>query len=281
MNESNLIETTDETFELDVLERSRSVPVVVDFWADWCQPCRALAPLLEQMAEEFAGRVMVAKANTDQCQQAATEFGVSGIPALFGVIDGAIIDGLQGAVSETVLRMFFRRIVAADEFQAAKRMEDSDPAAALKIYQQMLDDDPEDLPAKIGVGRASLASGDVAAATKILEELESRGFLDPDAEQLKSRLTLAAEVPAGDLQELQQQLVADPGNVSLKIEVARKQAAAGNFQTALDLALEVVESTKGDERDHARLLMIDIFRSLPDDSPLTGEYRRKLASALY
>ncbi len=281
MNNPTLIETTDATFELDVLERSRTVPVVVDFWADWCQPCRMLAPILEKLAEEFAGSVIVAKANTDDCQQAASEFGVSGIPALFGVVDGTIVDALQGAVSEEVLRVFFRRMVSAAEFRTAMQIEDTDPAAALATYDKMLEDDPENLPAKIGRGRASLAAGDVATATQILDELEARGFLEPEAEQLKSRLSLAASVPAGDLQELEKQLAADPSNSPLKIEVARKQAAAGSFQAALDLALEVVEATHGDDRDQARLLMIDIFRTLPDDSPLTGEYRRKLASALY
>ncbi|QDV69464.1 Thioredoxin C-2 [Rosistilla carotiformis] len=281
MNKSNLIETTDRTFEIDVLERSQTVPVVIDFWADWCQPCRALAPLLEQMAEEFAGDVAVVKANTDHCQQAATEFSVSGIPAIFGVVEGAIVDGLQGVVSEEVLRVFFRRMVSAGEFVAAKRTEDSNPAAALATYQKMLAEDPENVPAKIGLGRASLAAGDVSTATQVLDDLESRGFLEPEAEQLKSRLSLAAALPTGDLGEMEAQLAADPNNPELKIEVARMQAAAGNFQTALDLALAVVESTQGDRRDPARLLMIDIFRTLPDDSPLTGEYRRKLASALY
>lgn len=281
MNKSTITETTDKTFELDVLERSKLLPVVVDFWADWCQPCRMLAPLLTQMADEFADQVAVVKADTEKCQQAAGEFSVAGIPALFGVVDGAIVDGLQGVVSEEELRTFFGRIVTAFQFNEARMIEQDDPAAAMKTYQKMLGDDPGNVPAQIGMGRASLAAGDVETAKKILEELESRGYLEPEAEQLKSRLSLASAVPTGDLKQLEKQLADAPNDVALKLEIARIQAASNQFQPALDLALDVVANTAGEPRDRARLLMIDIFRTLPDDSPLTSEYRRKLASVLY
>ncbi|MEZ6089776.1 MAG: tetratricopeptide repeat protein [Pirellulaceae bacterium] len=281
MNEATIIETSDGTFELDVLERSQLQPVVVDFWAEWCQPCRMIAPVLEKIAAEFAGRVTVVKANTDHCQAAASNFGVSGIPAIFGVLDQQVVDALQGAVSEEMLRLFFRRLVAAGEIQSAQAAEEESPQRAIELYRQMLTEDEENVHAKIGLGRCLLSLGDIDAAREILESLESRGYLETEAEQLKSKLALLTDIPSQDIDQLRSQVQQQPRDLDLKIELARSLAAKQDYAEALELALEVVVADSGSKREESRLLMIDIFRALPDDSPLTSDYRKQLAMALY
>ena len=276
-----VFDTSDDKFELDVIERSRLGPVVVDFWAEWCAPCRMIAPLLEQLAEEFDSRVTVVKANTDHCQAAAGQFGVSGIPALFGVVGGEVVDGLQGAVDESTLRSFFVKLVAAGALAEARQIEESDTTSALEIYRKLTDEFPEIVEAKIGLGRVSLAQGDRATAQQVIEELESRGFMEPEAEQLRSRLSLSADDTGGDLTQMIADSDADPDDLELGLQLARALAAAGEHESALQRSLSIIERQKAGPGESARELMVDIFRALPEDSQLTRDYRRKLTMLLY
>ena len=276
-----VFDTSDDKFELDVIERSRLGPVVVDFWAEWCAPCRMIAPLLEQLAEEFDSRVTVVKANTDHCQAAAGQFGVSGIPALFGVVGGEVVDGLQGAVDESTLRSFFVKLVAAGALAEARQIEESDTTSALEIYRKLTDEFPEIVEAKIGLGRVSLAQGDRATAQQVIEELESRGFMEPEAEQLRSRLSLSADDTGGDLTQMIADSDADPDDLELGLQLARALAAAGEHESALQRSLSIIERQKTGPGESARELMVDIFRALPEDSQLTRDYRRKLTMLLY
>lgn len=281
----HVIETTAERFEADVLERSKSVPVVVDFWAAWCQPCRMLGPLLERAAEQAAGQFVLVKADVDQLPQHAAAFGVQGIPAVFAVRDGKVVDSFAGLLTEPQLAAWLKAIVPSEAQRLVKEaaaLEATDASTALAKYRQAAELDARLPDAQIGAARMLLATGHPEDARKVIEQLEARGFLEPDAQRLKAQLDMSAHrVSEGDLAGLRQQAAASPKDSALKLQLAEALLAAGQFDEGLALCLEIVAADRGPLRDKARQAMLDAFRILGDDQELTRDMRRKLAMALY
>ncbi len=280
-----VIETTAERFNADVLERSKSVPVVVDFWAAWCQPCRRLAPLLEKAAEEMAGQFVLVKADVDQLPQHAAAFRVEGIPAVFAVRDGNVVDSFTGLLTESQLRDWLRGIMPSDAellLRDAAGLEASDPAAAETKYRKAIELDSKLFEAQIGLARALSAQEKSDEASQILAKLEERGFLEPAAQKLKAELQLqASRLSEGELAALKAKVAANDNDTAAKLALAEALLAAGEYSEGLELALDVVERERGPARDKARLAMLDAFRVLGDEAELTRKFRRKLASALY
>jgi putative thioredoxin len=280
-----IVETTDATFETDVLERSRAVPVVVDFWAEWCGPCRLLKPVLEKLAHEHAGAFVLVKANTDQAQRLAAEFGVRSIPAVFGVRDGQVVDSFVGALPEPAVRAWVERLLptpAEIAVTAAHALEATDPEAAAEAYRKALQLAGDHAPAQIGLARTLLQLGRDDEARSLIAELDRRGFLEPEAEKVKAELELRrAARQSGGVDAAQAALAADPGNADLKLKLADALAVARRFDEALALCLELVEQGAKDSAEAARKSMLNIFQLLPDDSELVADYRRRLAAALF
>lgn len=277
---SNVISTTAETFENDVWETSKKVPVVVDFWAPWCQPCRMLGPLLEKAVEAFQGRVLLVKANTDELPEAAAAFGVQGIPAVFAVWQGAIIASFVGLLPEDRLREWLQRVVTDVELHQARQAEESDRQQARQIYRRLRAEQPKLAEAAIGLARLALQEDDYATAQQLLDELLQRGYLEPEAEKIRAALELHAK-QQWDVDALRRHAQQNPTDSAAQIRLAEALAAHEQYAEALQILLSVVEREHGALRDQARQAMLTIFRALPDDSPLTAEYRRRLAAALY
>jgi putative thioredoxin len=282
---SHVIETTAEAFNADVLERSKSVPVVVDFWAAWCQPCRMLAPLLTKMAEEMAGQFVLVKADVDQMPQQAAAFRVEGIPAVFAVRDGNVVDSFTGLLTESQLREWLRGIMPSDaEILArdAAALEASDSAAAAEKYRKAIELDSQLYHAQIGLARVLAAADKPDEAMQVLERLEDRGFLEPAAQRIKAELQLrSGRVSTSELDELRKQVADNANDAAARLKLAEALLAAGQYAEGLPLCLDVVARERGPARDTARLAMLDAFRILGDEAELTREFRRKLASALY
>jgi putative thioredoxin len=281
---SFVIEATTQNFEQEVIERSGSVPVVVDFWAAWCNPCRMLGPVLEKLAQEYDGKFVLAKVDTERDPELAGQFGVRSIPAVFAFRDGNAVDAFVGVQPESVIRTWLDRLLPAPaEVIAgeASLLERTDPQAAEAMYNTALMLD-SDLPAaQIGLTRIALEQGRFEDAQARIAGLERRGFLEPEAERVKAELTLRSQArQAGSVESVRAALAASPDDRNLKFQLAEALAAAGQYEAALELCLELVERDRKGIREQARRTMVAIFQLLPPDSELVAEYQRQLSVAL-
>jgi putative thioredoxin len=281
-----VVEVTSLNFQQDVIERSRTVPVVVDFWATWCAPCRTLGPVLEKLAWEYDGRFVLARVESDREPELALQFGVRSIPAVFGIRDGKPVDAFIGVQPESAIRTWLERLLPtpAETIAAeASELEMADPAAAEAKYNAALSLDGDLPAAQIGLARIALEQGRLDLARARIAALERRGFLEPEAEKIKAELTLrlqAQQAGGITLEAARAALSASPDDPNLKFQLAEALAAAGNFADALALCLELVEHGGNEIGQKARQTMIAIFQLLPADSDLLTEYQRQLSLVL-
>ena len=281
----NVVDVTAESFEAGVIERSRSVTVVVDFWATWCAPCRTLGPVLEKLAGEFVGRFVLARANTEEVPEAAAQFGVRSIPAVYAVRDGRVVDSFVGDAPESAVRAWISGVLPTPAEEAlgdALKLEPENPGAAEARFRDALALEANNPTARTGLARVLLKQGKAGEARTLLASLEARGFLEPEAEALKAELTLRERGEgSGGVDPARAALAQAPGDPALRLTLAGALAASGGYAEALELALGLVEEHRKDVSPDAKQLMLDVFRLLPADSDLTAEYRRKLSAALY
>jgi putative thioredoxin len=284
-DEKGIIDTTDETFEQDVIERSKEIPVVVDFWAEWCQPCRLLSPALEKLVTDFAGKFVLVKANTDQTQAAARQFRIQSIPAVYGFRDGKLVDLFVGLLPEHQVKLWLERLLPTEADQRAAeagKIAQIDPQGAERKYREALDLDADLAKAKTGLAALLLSQGRLDECRELLEELERRGFLEPAAERIKADLELHSKArEAGGVDECWAAVEANPDKPDLKLKLVEALAAVGQYEEALETGLQLVRDHRQQFGEPARKIMVDIFQLLPNDSELTSTYRRKLAAALY
>jgi putative thioredoxin len=275
-----VVSTNNDTFQADVFDQSRNAVVVVDFWAPWCAPCRALGPILERLAEQYGGRVVLVKANTDEVPEAAAQFNVQGIPAVFAVSGGEVLDGFTGAMPEPQIRVWLDRMLTAHCLGDARDAEASDPVAAEQMYRRLVAENPKITDAHIGLARVLLAQERFDESREVINELERRGFLEPEAQKIKAALDLGQNSSEG-LAEHRAAALANPENLELQLKLAESLVGAHQFEESLEICLSLVQRDRKNTGERARKLMIDIFRVLPEDSELTTSYRRKLSMALF
>lgn len=280
-----VIDVTTGTFPQEVVERSHAAPVVVDFWAPWCGPCKVLAPVLENLAAEYGGRFRLAKVNTEENHQLAYEFGVQSIPYVVAIRDGALIDAFRGALPEPQVRQWIERILpspAETLLMEAAALEESDPAGAESRLRQALEMQPEFPAARIALARVLVRGGQTDEALRLLETLERRGFLEPEAQRVKAELEVVRVArETGGVDAARAAAGASPDDLGLQVRLAEALAAARQFREALDVCLSVIRRDKTGAGVQAKEVMVAILNLASDDAELAGEYRRKLASALY
>ncbi|CAN5649883.1 thioredoxin [soil metagenome] len=283
-NRPFIIEATPESFERDVLERSRDVLVVVDFWAAWCQPCRLLAPILEKLATEYEGQFVLVKSDTEALPEIAAGFGVQSIPAVFAIRDGRIVDHFAGVLPEATIRTWLDRWLPTPADQAVsegRKLEAGDPQAAEVCYRAALERDPNRPEALIGLARVALSQGRVEEARESIAALERRGFLEPEAETLKAELILKEQgQESGGLESARAEVASRPDDLEARYHLAEALASAGQHAEALEICLELVEHDRQGIGESARKTMLALFQVLPPDSPLVTEYRRQLSFVL-
>ncbi len=278
------IDVNEENFEADVLERSTQVPVLVDFWAQWCGPCKVLGPVLEKLAEEYAGEFVVAKLNVDENPNLAGMFGIQGIPAVKFFKDGELVSEFTGALPEPMVREFLTKFLptAADkQAQEAQALEEQGKNGEAKaLYQAILETDPNHPKALLGLGRLAMHEGDADAALKYLDQISIVADERKEADRLIARLNLQSGA-AENLTALREKVKAEPNNIAARFELAQALAGAEKYEEALEGFLAIVKTDREFQDDGARKAILQIFEVLGSDDPLTDKYRSELAKVLF
>ncbi len=273
-----------EEFEVKVLQASLQVPVVVDFWAPWCAPCQTLKPMLEKLAEEYQGRFLLAKVNSDEYPQLAGHFGVRSIPSVKVVFQGQLVDEFNGALPEGQVRQFLDRIALPAGDNANPREEAAALAAegrfeeALARLVEASQANPQDQAVQLDAIEVLMHLGRNDEAAQLLagefkDEPERAGAL-------RARLALAQG--AADTEPLEAKLAANPDDHATRLELAKAYAAQSRFREALDAALEVVRRDRFFDEGAGRKALLQFFEALAGEQydDLVREYRRKLSAAL-
>ncbi len=278
-------ETTTPRFEADVIRASVDRPVVVDFWAPWCGPCRQLTPILEKLANEQAGRFQLVKVNIDDNPEIAQAFAVQSIPYVVALRDQQVVSEFMGVHPEDKLREWINSILpskAEELLKKGRALEATDAKGAMAAYREAAALDAENAAIKIALARVLLKLNLDDESRKILADLESRGYLEPEAEKVKSQLELrAAAAEAGPLDEARKTAAANPNDLNLQLKLADALAVANRHEEALQILLDIIRKDKAGIGVEAKNTMVRIFDTLGAGSELVGTYRRKLATALY
>ncbi|MFQ5947480.1 MAG: thioredoxin [Acidimicrobiia bacterium] len=266
-------------FGQEVLQRSHEVPIVVDFWAEWCGPCKTLSPILERLAMEYAGAFELVKVDVDRNQELAAQFGIQGIPTVIAFHGGQAASRFTGALPDSAVREWIDRILPTELDHKLDEARDAvlngNEEAAEALFAEILAEVPDHPDAGTGLASLLIAKGRTDEALVILGRLPRSS----EVERLESAARVAAS-QGTDVAALEAKLEEDLQNSRARLELGLALAAKAEYEPALDHLLKVVKA--GDEvRDEARRAMIDIFGVLGDGHPLTTTYRRQLANALF
>jgi len=275
----------DADFEREVLERSDERPVVVDFWAPWCGPCRTLGPILERLADEHAGAFVLARVNVDEAPGLAQAFQVRSIPAVKAIRERALAGAFEGAQPESVVRRFVESILPGEADVAAAggdaRAAAGDLTGAEKAWQEALALDPRQPRALLGLGRLRGDAGDAEAALALLERIGPGTRYTEEADRLAAVLRTRVGDQGADESQLRARIEAAPADLAARLALGRLLAARSRHQEALEALLEAVRRDPGFEDGAARRAMLDLFTALGPEHPLTQEYRAALARTLF
>jgi putative thioredoxin len=276
---------TTATFERDVLEASQLVPVVVDFWAPWCGPCRALTPILDKLANEYDGQFRLAKVNTDEHPEVAMRYGVRGIPNVKAFVAGKVVNEFTGAVPESAVRRFLDDVIpsAAERLRQRAREDIArrEVDAAEAKLREAIALDSDHFGAHIDLAELLVMREDFARAELALEAVPQH-VRDDRAEALAAKIAFSKKAQGlPDASALRAKIEANPHDFDTRLSLAERMIAEGQYQVALDELLEVVRRAQAEKREQARQMIVAVFNLMGDQPDLVGEYRRLLSAALY
>ena len=277
-------DVTDRDFQREVIEKSRTVPVVVDLWAPWCGPCKQLGPLLERLAAEGGGKWILAKVNVDESPQVARALGVQSIPLVLAFKDADIISEFVGAQPENVVRQFVERLVPdearrliGEALQLAQR---GDTAGAETKLREVTTVFPDNASGAVTLAKLLASTDRDDEAMKVLDDCTAVGPAAAEIEQTRAALRLRGSVD-GDEGALRARIEADPKDLQARVDLGRLLTAMGRFEDALALLLETVRLDRNFNEAAARKAMLDVFALLGRENELVDKYQRELSRLLF
>ena len=288
-----IVDVTRDNIAQVVLEGSRQSLIVVDFWAPWCQPCQSLLPVLHKLAEEYAGRFVLAKVNIDEEQELAAQFAVRSVPTVKFVFDGQLVDEFAGALPESEVRTYLDRHLGAAPAPAAEPGEDvreaaaqalaaGDEQSAVNLLAEAHKQHPDNHGIAVDLAGVLARLGEVESAEVLLESLPAELAEDPEVAGMKARLRFAGAVKgAPATHELEARLAADPADLEAHHQLAARKVLAGDLEGGMDQFLEIMRRDNAWNDGAGRVAMFAVFELLGGEGPVVAKYRRKMFAMLH
>ncbi len=288
---THIKDSTDQNFMTDVVEASNTQPVLVDFWAPWCGPCKTLTPTLEKVVNEQDGKVKLVKINTEEHPGVAGQMGVRSIPSVFAFDKGRPVNGFQGALPESQVRQFIQDVLGGTDGakqlkqaieQAEAAAQGGDIGAAAQLYGAVMEADPTNAAAIAGLARCYLANGDHDRARQILDMAPEDKAHDAAIKSVRTALDLMADTPLDeDLANAKETVAANPDNHEARFELAEKLIAQGKNGAASDHLLTILETNLEWGEGKAKAKLLEIFEAAGPKDPVTVDGRRRLGSLMF
>ena len=291
---SDLIkETTTQTFVKDVIEESKRQPVLIDFWAPWCGPCRQLTPIIEKAVRAAKGKVKLVKMNIDEHPQIPGQMGIQSIPAVIAFVNGQPADGFMGAVPESQLNAFIEKLTKgvtapgepniAEILQEAEAvLAEGDAAAAAQIYAEVLQHDSTNIAALAGLAKCYAVSGAMEQAKQTLAKVPESKRNDPAVKAVQTAIDLAEQAEQlGPVAELEQKVAADPLDHQARFDLATALNAQGNRAAATEQLLAIIKRDRKWNEDGARKQLVQFFEAWGGADEATVDGRRRLSTILF
>jgi putative thioredoxin len=271
-----VFEVTEETFNTEVALRSRTTPVIVDLWAEWCGPCKQLSPVLEKLAVEAAGSWVLAKIDVDANPRLAQAFQAQSIPMVVAIIGGQMVDAFLGAMPESQIKQWLTQVLAVADQLGVQVAAPADAQPG-----ELGEEAADDLPPALAAARDAMETGDLDAAAKALEKALGDVPSDPLAKSWLAQVNLMRRVSAVDPMAASREAAGHPEDVDAQLRVADFDMAGGDAEQAFDRVLAVIKRTAGPDRNKARLHLLDLFEILPPDDDRVKKARTQLTLLLF